>query len=45
MTPRIEVTEGAPCGCYATPSRERDGDEWVIACPLCGRTWRIGLRR
>ena len=19
--------------------------EWVIACPLCGRTWRIGLRR
>ena len=43
--PRIEVTEGAPCACHATPERTRDGDEWVIACPLCGRMWRIGLRR
>ena len=44
MTPhRIEITDGAPCACLATPVRERDGDGWEITCPLCGAVWRIGL--
>jgi len=41
----LEDEGGGIEGHEATPERTRDGDEGVIACPLCGRMWRIGLRR